>query len=215
MGNERVDARGRFDFWADTGLYETLQLVSFGRSGARLRARLVDALALRAGSSVLDVATGTGLMLPLLAEAVGPSGRVVGVDLSTAMVRRAERRRARHPQLDLRACDAAALPFADGEFDAVTSSYGLSCIADVEPVLDEIGRVLRPGGALGVAEAATLNWRPAVLARVVTRALSPFNAWYPERDLGALLERRGYALRSAATGRGALSVTVATRTASS
>jgi ubiquinone/menaquinone biosynthesis C-methylase UbiE len=211
VGNERVDAGTRFDFWADSGLYETLQLVSFGRTGARLRAQLVDALALAPGAAVLDVATGTGLMLPLLAAAVGPSGRVVGVDVSAAMIRRAERRRARDPHVEVRACDAATLPFADDEFDAVTSSYGLSCIADVEPVLDEIGRVLRPGAVVGVAEAATLNWRPAALAHLATRALSPFNAWYPERDLAALLARRGYALRSVATGRRALSVTIATR----
>jgi hypothetical protein len=71
--------------------------------------------------------------------------------------------------------------------------------------------VLRPGGVVGIAEAATLNWRPAALAHLATRALSPSNAWYPERDLAALLARRGYALRSVATGRRALSVTIATR----
>ena len=86
-------------------------------------------------SDALDVGTGTGEGAIAVAQRF-PDARVVGVDLSTAML---ERARAKAPQLEFRTADAAALPFADDSFDLVT-------LANMIPFFDEIARVLRSGG---------------------------------------------------------------------
>jgi ubiquinone/menaquinone biosynthesis C-methylase UbiE len=149
----------------------------------------VGATGLDPGAHVLDVACGPGPNLPLLLDAVGPGGRVVGVDISPAMLERARRRA---PEAELVEADLAeSLPFGDATFDAVVSSFGLSCVPQISPALDEILRVLRPEGVLAVADARSVNWRPRALGALVTAVASPFNSWYPERDLAAMIEARG------------------------
>jgi ubiquinone/menaquinone biosynthesis C-methylase UbiE len=174
---------------ARAGIYEPLTAVSFGRAGRRLHAQVVAAEELEDGGQALDVACGPGRNLPLLLDEVGPGGRVVGVDIAPAMLSRA---RSRAPDAELVEVDVSAgLPFSDGTFDAVVSSYGLSCMPEISPALDEILRVLRRDGVLAVADARTVNWRPRLLGALVTAAVSPFNSWYPERDLAAMVAARG------------------------
>jgi ubiquinone/menaquinone biosynthesis C-methylase UbiE len=163
--------------------------VSFGRAGRRLRAQVVAAAELEDGAQVLDVACGPGRTLPLLLEEVGPGGRVVGVDIAPAMLARA---RSRAPDAELVEVDVSSgLPFGDDAFDAIVSSFGLSCVPQISPALDELLRVLRPDGVLAVADARMVNWRPRPLGALVTAAVSPFNSWYPERDLAAMVAARG------------------------
>src|SRR4051794_37013439 len=106
-----------YDWWGRIGLYEPLVGAALGRTGADLRRRAVDVLELRAGESVIDIATGTGLMLGSLVDGVGAGGRIVGIDRSSTMLARAVGR-APSPPVELVEGDAQALPFADGEFDA-------------------------------------------------------------------------------------------------
>ena len=102
------------------------------------------------------------------------------------------RARSRAPDAELVEVDVSAgLPFGDATFDAVVSSFGLSCMPHISPALDEILRVLRPDGVLAVADARTVNWRPRPLGALVTAVMSPFNSWYPERDLAAMVAARG------------------------
>jgi ubiquinone/menaquinone biosynthesis C-methylase UbiE len=150
---------------------------------------VVAAAGLDDGGQALDVACGPGRNLPFLLDAVGPGGRVVGVDIAPAMLARA-RTRAGGAEL-IEADVSAGLPFGDATFDAVVSSFGLSCIPRISPALDEILRVLRPDGVLAVADARMVNWRPRPLGALVTAAVSPFNSWYPERDLAAIVAARG------------------------
>ncbi|MDX6376381.1 MAG: hypothetical protein QOE98_684 [Gaiellaceae bacterium] len=174
---------------ARSGLYDPLTALSFGRAGRRLHRELVEAAGLEPGGQVLDVACGPGRNLPILLDAVGPGGRVVGVDISPSMLARA-RSRAVDAEL-LEADISEGLPFGDAMFDAVVSSFGLSCVPRISPALDEILRVLRPDGVLAVADARMVNWHPRPLGALVTAAVSPFNSWYPERDLAAMVEARG------------------------
>jgi ubiquinone/menaquinone biosynthesis C-methylase UbiE len=211
VGNSRVDARSRFDFWGRSGLYGALFGVSFGRSGRRLRRQLVDELSPRPGDRVLDVATGTGEILPYLASRVGETGRVVGLDFSGGMLARARQRTERLPRVELVQADAAKLPFEDASFDLVLSTYALSCIADVGPVIAEMVRVTAPAGRIGVAEASTVNWRIPVVNRVATAVASPFNTWYPRRDLAPFLEAAGLQIRRVRGERGPLEILVASR----
>lgn len=105
------------------------------------------ALTLPKGGSVLDVCTGTGDLVTLLADCVGPAGFVTGVDFSPAMLTVAQQRFAAHPgNIAFQQADAMALPFADNTFDGAIVSFGLRNVAEIETALAEMVRVVKPGG---------------------------------------------------------------------
>ena len=105
----------------------------------------LDAAGVGAGVRVLDVCTGTGI---LAAGAAARGARAVGLDFSPAVVALA---RQRVPKAAFLEGDAQALPFADGSFDAVVCGYGIIHCPDPRKALDEIVRVLRPGGRASVS----------------------------------------------------------------
>jgi demethylmenaquinone methyltransferase/2-methoxy-6-polyprenyl-1,4-benzoquinol methylase len=94
----------------------------------------------------VDVACGTGKLSAILAERVGPFGRVVGIDLAPAMVAAAGAAYGDLVQLTFQVGNALALPFEDAEFDAATIAFGLRNLADFEAGFRELARVVRPGG---------------------------------------------------------------------
>ena len=116
-------------------------------------ARLIDAVGVRPGDAVLDVACGTGNATIPAAKA---GGHVTGVDLTPELLEVA-RHRAADAEVDvsLQEGDAERLPFEDGRFDVVVSSFGAMFAPRHEVVADELARVLAPGGRLGVA-----SWTP-------------------------------------------------------
>jgi ubiquinone/menaquinone biosynthesis C-methylase UbiE len=109
--------------------------------------RLLDAVGVAPGQRVLDVACGTGIVARTAADRVGPSGSVVGVDLSEAMLGVAARIR---PDVRWTHGDAAALPLPDGDFDAVVSQMAMVFFPDPVAALREMRRVARPAGTVGV-----------------------------------------------------------------
>ncbi|MGZ6295553.1 MAG: ubiquinone/menaquinone biosynthesis methyltransferase [Candidatus Limnocylindrales bacterium] len=113
---------------------------------ARWRRLAADAAGLEAGDAVLDAASGTGKLAGLLAERVGPVGRVEAVDLAPVMVERAAAEYHAYVQLHFRVADALALPFPDDTFDAATIAFGLRNLADFVAGFRELVRVVRPGG---------------------------------------------------------------------
>ena len=112
----------------------------------RWRSAVVGETRLTAGDSAVDVAAGTGLLATELADRVGPFGRVVAVDLSSAMVERGAERARDIVQLEFILADALELPFDDGRFGAGTIAFGLGALADPAAGLRELRRVVRPGG---------------------------------------------------------------------
>lgn len=112
----------------------------------RRAARL--ALGLQRGDRVLDLATGTGLNLPHLRELVGDEGRVTGVDLTPAMLDIARAQIERHgwKNVEVREADAANLPFPEASFDKVICAFALNIIPDYVRAIEEVKRVLLPGG---------------------------------------------------------------------
>lgn len=112
----------------------------------RREARL--ALGVETGDRVLDLATGTGLNLPHLRKLVGKEGRVVGVDLTPAMLDVARQRitRSAWTNVEAREADAAQLPFPDASFDKVICAYALNIIPEYVRAIEEVRRVLVPGG---------------------------------------------------------------------
>ncbi|GHA18459.1 methyltransferase [Streptomyces purpurascens] len=112
-------------------------------------AAAVAELGLRAGDRVLDAGCGTGRALPPLRAAVGPSGVVLGADLTPAMLREAVRAgRDRDGQLLL--TDVAALPLRSRSLDAVFGAGLVSHLASPAENLRELARVVRPGGVLAL-----------------------------------------------------------------
>ncbi len=115
----------------------------------------VGLLAIRRGMTVLDAGCGEGGVIPLLAEAVGDSGRVVGIDdhpEALAAARAAHGERIAAGQLDLRVGDLQALPFDDESFDAVWMYSVLHHVEQPARAIRELTRVLRPGGRLAVLD---------------------------------------------------------------
>lgn len=112
-------------------------------------AAAVAELGLRAGDRVLDAGCGTGRALPPLRAAVGPSGVVLGADLTPAMLREAVRAgRDRDGQLLL--TDVAVLPLRSRSLDAVFGAGLVSHLASPAENLRELARVVRPGGVLAL-----------------------------------------------------------------
>jgi ubiquinone/menaquinone biosynthesis C-methylase UbiE len=149
---------------------------------AEAQAALLAVTSLAAGEQVLDIACGTGLVSFQAARAVGPTGRVVGIDLSERMVAAAERRAG---DLALSNCsfsrmDAETLGLPDASFDVVLCALGLMYMPDPEQALREMSRVLRPGGRLSLAvwgERANCGWSalfPIVNAEVTSEVCPLF-----------------------------------------
>jgi len=115
--------------------------------------RLVGDARLRPGQQVLDLGSGTGYPAVLAAQAVGPQGAVMGLDLAEDMLE-AARRKAKAlgvANVTFRATDVTTLPFEAASFDAVITRFCLMFLPDVAKAVGEIARVLKPGGYAAAA----------------------------------------------------------------
>lgn len=121
----------------------TNTILSFGRDRA-WRAATRRALQLRPGETVLDLAAGTGVSTVELSRS---GATVIATDFSKGMLHAG-----RFRKVPMVAGDALHLPFTDGSFDAVTISFGLRNVADVDAALRELHRVTKPGGRMVVCE---------------------------------------------------------------
>ncbi|MET0522813.1 MAG: demethylmenaquinone methyltransferase [Jiangellaceae bacterium] len=182
----------------------TNDVLSLGQD-RRWRRALEHAVEARVGERVLDLAAGTGTSSEPFADA-GVS--VVPCDFSLGMLRVGKRRR---PDLPFVAGDALHLPFADASFDAVTVSFGLRNLNDIEAGLGEMLRVTRPGGRLVVCEFSHPTWTPfrTVYVEYLMRALptlarrvssSPDAYVYLAESIRAWPDQRALAGRIAAAG---------------
>jgi len=117
------------------------------RSGPRLRAP-VQHLQLQPGERVLDLGSGGGIDVFLAAKAVGPTGHVIGVDMTPAMLERARcnAEKGGYANVEFREGRLERLPVEDGTIDAVTSNCVINLVPDKAAVFAEIARVLKPGG---------------------------------------------------------------------
>lgn len=124
------------------------------------RVRVLQALDLKVGESVLDIGVGPGLLAFDMASLVGPSGRARGIDISEAMLAMSRRRCEGLDHCELERGEATELPFDDSEFDAVVSTQVYEYVADMPKALAEANRVLKKGGRLVILDTA---WASAVL----------------------------------------------------
>ncbi|WP_086666429.1 methyltransferase domain-containing protein [Lentzea kentuckyensis] len=114
--------------------------------------QLLDLLQLEPGLKVLDLGCGPGADLTAMADEVGTSGRVVGVDIDPKMVEAANTRFHDQPHVEIRLGDGHALPFEEATFDRARMDRALQHVADPAAVLAELLRVLKPGGLLRIGE---------------------------------------------------------------
>ncbi|MBX3096997.1 MAG: bifunctional demethylmenaquinone methyltransferase/2-methoxy-6-polyprenyl-1,4-benzoquinol methylase UbiE [Fimbriimonadaceae bacterium] len=127
--------------------------LSFGQH-QKWRAHAVTTLQLSQGDAVLDLCCGTGDFLPLLRNAVGASGTVIGLDFARPML---EHARTKTSGAILGVGDALSLPIADHSVDAVTIGWGLRNVGDPARALAEMARVLKTGGRVAILEMSQPN----------------------------------------------------------
>lgn len=155
-------------------------------------ARTVAAMGLSPGATVVEVGSGPGFFSPALARAL-PQGHLVLVDLQVEMLLAARDRLGPAENVAYAQGDACQLPIGTGRCDAVLLATMLGEVPDRDGCIEEVGRVLRPGGRLTVAE---------------TRRDSDFISWRSLRTLldrhrFSLVDRRGTAWQYVATFRSA------------
>jgi demethylmenaquinone methyltransferase/2-methoxy-6-polyprenyl-1,4-benzoquinol methylase len=158
FGFESVDelakasrVRGVFDSVAPK--YDVMNdLMSMGLHRA-WKAYTVMVADVREGYQVLDIAGGTGDLALAFSKKVGKSGRVVHTDINEAMLRTGRDRLLNEGvALPTMVCDAEKLPFPDNHFDVVSVAFGLRNMTHKDIALQEMNRVLKPGGKLLVLE---------------------------------------------------------------
>jgi SAM-dependent methyltransferase len=133
--------------------------------------RVLDVAAPTAGERVLDVACGTGVVARLAAERVGPTGRVVGLDLNPGMLAVARSLPVGGAPVGWVQATAGRLPFPDGSFEVVCCQLGLQFFPDRAAALAEMARVLVAGGRLVAMVWRSIDHSPgfAVLAEALDR----------------------------------------------
>ena len=129
------------------------RLISLGQD-KRWRRKAISILKPNSPKTILDIATGTGDMAIKIHSMLAPC-RVTGCDISEGMMEVARKKVANlglSNEIAFTAGDCISLPFSDNSFDAVTISFGIRNVEDIERGLSEINRVLTPGGKLVILE---------------------------------------------------------------
>jgi demethylmenaquinone methyltransferase/2-methoxy-6-polyprenyl-1,4-benzoquinol methylase len=163
-GNAASTAEVRAMFDRIARVYDPMNLVISAFQEPRWRKRAVKLSGARSGDRILDVATGTGKVAADLYAKAQPGGSVLGVDISPAMIRVAQKRFVDRPGLTFVVGDAMALPTEDATFDAATIAFGMRNLPDYGKGFAELARSVRPGGRVVCLEIARPRSR---LARIL------------------------------------------------
>ena len=145
----------------------------------------VERLNLKPGSTVLDVGCGTGASALPAAEVVGETGKVIGVDLAENQIKRAQIKATQRQlqNVEFRVGDMTNLGFPDGHFDAVVSVFSVFFVPDMEGLVRELWRMVKPGGKLAITTWGERYFAPVyAIWREAIQAERPdlytaFNPW--------------------------------------
>lgn len=125
---------------------------------------LVERAGIVAGSSVLDLGCGTGVVSRALGPVIGTTGAITASDLNEAMLAEAERLGVEGAPVQWRCADAESLPFESDVFDALLCQQALQFVPNKEAAVSEMRRVLRPGGVAAVSVWSRLEENPYIAA---------------------------------------------------
>jgi len=143
----------------------------------RIGRSTVARLALPAGAHVLDVGCGTGASALPAAQAVGPVGSVLGVDLAARLLERGRTKAVNYglTNIEFRLGDMTALDYPDSHFDAVVSVFSIFFVPDMEGLVRDLWRMVRPGGKLAVT-----TWGPRIFEPAYSRWLAAIKKERPD-----------------------------------
>lgn len=188
------------EFHFDEEMSRKIEAVYLTPDVVAQRREVLQALQLVPGERVLDIGSGPGLLAHEMAIAVGPQGRVCGIDGSAAMVAMASKRCAAQPWTEFRIADATKLPYPDASFDVAVSTQVYEFVRDIPAALADLRRVLRPGGRALILDTdygslviETENRQR--MARVLKAWDDHFVHPYLPRALSSELRRAGFTLR--------------------
>lgn len=173
--------RAAFTYNAAADFYDASPLSFWNYFGRRT----IELLGLATGSRVLDVCCGAGASALAAAEAVGPTGKVVGVDLSEKLLElaAAKANQQRLANIDFEVGDMLELRFATDSFDAVVCVFGIFFVPDMHMAVRELWRCVRPGGRLAVTTWGPRFFEPAnggfwqSIQRIRPDLYKGFNPW--------------------------------------
>ncbi|WP_320784008.1 methyltransferase domain-containing protein [Streptomyces sp. CRN 30] len=169
---------------------------------ASVKEELDRMLRVTAGSHVLDVGCGTGNDVRAIAERVGPTGRVVGLDSSAEQIERAVPAAPGAAPTEFLHGQADALPFADATFDAARAERVIEHVPDPAAAVAEMVRVVKPGGQILITDPDHGLWAPDLSDHRLTRTVMN---WWSDHVPNPWAARR---LRGLLTAAGAADVTV-------
>lgn len=170
---DNCDVEAAYARWAPVYDFTFAALLKPGRRAAAAAASLAD-------GPILDVGVGTGLELPMFDR----GAQVFGVDLCEPMLRRAKQRVEREGLshvAGLAKMDGTRMAFADGSFACVVAPYVLTVVPEPELLLDELARVVRPGGEIVLVNHARGKDDPLVMLEAfLDRHVAPKLGWRPQ-----------------------------------
>lgn len=150
--------------------------------------------ALKAGETVLDLGSGGGFDCFLAARAVGPTGKVIGVDMTPEMITRARSnaRKIAATNVEFRLGEIEHLPVADGTVDAILSNCVINLSPEKEAVFGEALRVLKPGGRLAISDVVAIAPIPPALQTQAAALAGCISGATPLDELKDMLARVGF-----------------------
>jgi len=149
---------------------------------------------LQPGETVLDIGSGAGIDAFYAARRVGDRGRVIGLDMTPAMIERAQRSAgaAGLPQVEFRLGQAEDMPVEDGIVDVILSNCVINLAEDKGRVFEEAYRVLKPGGRLSISDMVTAGPLPMSMRSDPQMWAGCINGALPEREYLDLVRQAGF-----------------------
>ena len=163
-------------YWSDkAGPYWVARMAPMDQTLGPVLDAVLAAAALTPGDQVLDIGCGAGTSTIAAAQQVGPSGQVVGVDISESLLAKARQIAEGTPQAGFLLADAQTHAFDDGHIDCILSRFGVMFFDDPEAAFINMAKALRPGGRMAFASWGAISENPyfTLPARTATGIFGP------------------------------------------